>query len=284
MLSYRHSFHAGNHADVLKHVVQIEILKHLAKKDKAFDYIDTHAGAGVYRLDSAHAQKNPEYLDGVARVMHLNWPELASYQEVVRIFNDSDSEHLQDYPGSPIITEHFLRQGDKSWLFELHPSDFDLLDAAFEGERHAKVQNSDGLAGLKAVLPPKSKRALVLIDPSYEIKDDYDAVVNALKAAHKKFPTGTYAIWYPVVDRQRIGRMERFLMKSGIRSIQQFELSVEHDSEGYGMTGSGMIVVNPPWTLMATMQALLPKLASVLSQDESLRSEPLYRCHELVAE
>lgn len=273
MLSYRHSFHAGNFADVLKHVVLVEVLHHLCAKEKPFDYIDTHAGAGVYSLTASHAIKNSEHTQGVGMIYGDTVPELQPYLNIVRQLNTGKG--LTAYPGSPKIAEALLREQDRGWLFELHPADFKQLDARFANNRRFRVSADDGFKGLIAHLPPVSRRACVLMDPPYEVKDDYDQVVKTVIKAHKRFATGTYCIWYPVVDRHRIDRMERQLADSGIRRVQLFEFGQQ---KGTGMYASGMIAINPPWTLMAKMQTLLPPLAA------RLFSDPAYRCVELVGE
>ncbi|GAA5526007.1 ribosomal RNA large subunit methyltransferase J [Microbulbifer aestuariivivens] len=278
MLSYRHSFHAGNFADLLKHIVLVEILDHLLKKDTAFDYIDTHAGAGLYDLRSAQSQKTLEHSGGIARLNFADWPELDRYAEVVGSFNKTDAVNF--YPGSPSIVGCFLRPQDRAWLFELHPQDYQLLQKNFAGRKNIRVYHTDGFDGLKALIPPRSRRGLVLIDPSYEIKSDYDLVIDQVAKAYKKFSQGIYAIWYPVVDRNTIQRMQKKLINSGIRNIQCFELGVMPDSREHGMTASGMLVINPPWTLMSKISALLPKLATLVSQCGS----QIYQCATLVEE
>lgn len=266
MLSYRHSFHAGNFADVIKHVVIVEILKYLTKKDKAFDYIDTHAGAGLFSLESGHATKSHEYTNGIGNMDAGDWPELARYFEIINSFNEDAS--LAYYPGSPMFARDFLRAQDKAWLYELHPADFKLLEKNVGDDRRLRVKQEDGFKGLLSLLPPLSRRGLVLIDPSYEMKTDYQQVVKTLILAHKKFPTGTYAIWYPVVDRSRIITLEKNIIASGIKNIQRFELGLEPDSHASGMTAAGMIVINPPWTLMEKMSHLLPRLVTLLTDDK----------------
>lgn len=277
MLSYRHSYHAGNFADVLKHIVLIEILLHLGKKDKAFDYIDTHSGAGLYDLRSAHAEKLQEYQTGIGKLKADDWPELGHYFETVKALNPD--RVLQLYPGSPLIARHFMRPQDRAWCYELHPEDARLLATNMRSDKRVRVMREDGLKGLLTLLPPVSRRGLVLIDPSYEIKSDYDLVTKTVIEAHKKFATGSYAIWYPVVERSRIQRMEKQLINSGIKNIQRFELGMT-DDDSPGMTSSGMIVINPPWQLMATMQALLPKLCKTLAADNGA----FYKADVLVAE
>lgn len=264
MLSYRHSYHAGNFADVLKHIVQLEILAYLVKKDKPFDYIDTHAGAGLYDLSSAHASKLGEYRHGIEKFYTAanRWPQLSRYLHAVRSVNRDGQ--LGFYPGSPLIAASFMRAKDSAWLYELHTGDYALLQKNTRGNSRIHVACSDGLQGMMAHLPPISRRALILIDPSYEIKTDYERVVGAIKQAHAKFSNGIYALWYPVINRHKINRLEAALQRSGIRDIQRYELAIAPDSVEPGMTASGMIVINPPWGLSTTMAELLPALAGEL--------------------
>ena len=277
MLSYRHSFHAGNYADVIKHIVLIEIFEHLIKKDSAFDYIDTHAGTGLYNLQSEHASKLHEYKQGIAKLNAEEWPELNTYFNIVAKHNPDGA--LNFYPGSPLIAMHFLRAEDRSWLYELHPKDADLLSKNMANIKRARVMHEDGFNGLLSLLPPVSRRGLVLIDPSYEIKTDYAHVFDTLVRAHKKFPTGTYALWYPVVDRTIIDTLERKFIRSGINKIQRFELAISPDQFGSGMSASGMIVINPPWTLKDKMSKILPKLVATLGNKGAF-----YKCDTLVDE
>jgi 23S rRNA (adenine2030-N6)-methyltransferase len=267
LLSYRHSFHAGNFADVLKHIVLVEILRHLMQKDKAIHYIDTHAGAGLFDLTSVHAAKLHEYRDGIGRLDAAEWPELSTYFDIVRTCNRT--EKLTAYPGSPTFAMHFLREQDRAWLFELHPEDARLLAADLGRDRRVKVEREDGFSGLLRLVPPVSRRGLVMLDPSYEIKTDYAKVVQTVRQAHRVFPTGTYAIWYPVIERSRVDRLIRELSATGIPDVQRFELCVRPDASAPGLTGAGMIVINPPWTLMAQMQILLPRLATALGRERS---------------
>lgn len=283
MLSYRHSFHAGNFADVLKHTVVAEILSHLTKKEKPIAYIDTHAGAGLFNLKSDDAEKLAEYRDGIAKVINKGYPELAGYLELVKSMNKPGL--LTRYPGSPMVAGHFLRRQDRAWLYELHPQDFVTLSKNIAGSnlaarKNIAVQREDGLHGFLSLLPPVSRRGLVLIDPSYEVKTEYDQVVVALEKAYKKFSTGVYALWYPVVERERIQRLERRLIATGITNIHQYELGVRPDGADQGMTSSGMIVINPPWGLSEAMKSVLPKLAKALAQE----GQPVFRCQVLVDE
>ncbi|KFX03769.1 ribosomal RNA large subunit methyltransferase J [Pectobacterium betavasculorum] len=264
MLSYRHSFHAGNHADVLKHTVQSLIITALKEKEKPFLYLDTHAGAGRYQLSGPHAERTGEYLDGIAKIWQRDDipAELEPYMQAVHTYNHSGQ--LRYYPGSPLIARQLLREYDKLHLTELHPSDFPLLRNEFQKDARTKVLRDDGYQQLKSQLPPLSRRGFVLIDPPYELKTDYQDVVKGIKEGHKRFGTGVFALWYPVVLRQHIKRLLKELQASGIRNILQIELAVLPDSDRYGMTASGMIVINPPWKLAAQMKNVLPWLHSVL--------------------
>lgn len=272
MLSYRHSFHAGNFADVLKHIVLVEILGHLIKKETPFEYIDTHSGAGLYCLEAADSQKLQEHANGIGKLEAKDFPELARYFDVIHSFNKANT--LDYYPGSPFIAKFFLRPQDKAWLFELHPKDYESLYKNMSNDRKVRVRCENGFDGLKALLPPTSRRGLVLIDPSYEIKSEYDLVVDRTIDAYKRFSHGIYAIWYPVVNRKTIEKMERNIVNSGIRNIQRFELGITADTTERGMTSSGMVVINPPWKLFDKMSALLPKLAQKLGEKNS----PFFKC------
>ncbi|MCF6458517.1 23S rRNA (adenine(2030)-N(6))-methyltransferase RlmJ [Pseudoalteromonas sp. MMG024] len=282
MLSYRHSFHAGNPADVIKHLVLIETLTYLTQKDKPLEYIDTHSGVGIYRLANADAQKTQEYLDGIAKLWQYTGDNqaIANYVERVKQFNKGE---LEFYPGSPLVADSLLRDSDKRWLFELHPQDSESLKnnmAELSTRRkQTYVRKENGFSGLLGLLPPQAKRGCVLIDPPYEIKSDYEQVVKTVKKANARFNSGTIMIWYPVVTRERIEKMEQGLIASGVRNIQLFELATSADSDELGMTASGMIVINPPWTLKKTMDACLPELVSLLSDDGGF-----YRSEQLVEE
>jgi len=278
LLSYRHSYHAGNFADVLKHIVVVEILEHLIKKDKAFEYIDSHAGAGLYSLHSEHAVKLQEYTNGIGKMKAEDWPELTRYFEIISAFNKQDS--LDFYPGSPMFAKHYLRGQDKAWCFELHPADFELLKDNLGSSTRIRLKQEDGFKGMLALLPPLSRRGLILIDPSYEMKSDYTQVVESVTLAYKKFSTGCFAIWYPVVERQRVIQLQKKFITSGIKNIQRFELGLRADSDGRGMTAAGMIVINPPWMLLQKMAVLLPRLVTALGEDATAFS----RCDVLVGE
>jgi 23S rRNA (adenine2030-N6)-methyltransferase len=264
LLSYRHSFHAGNHADVLKHLVLTRILDYLVRKDKPLCYVDTHAGAGGYALQGAQAQQNREYETGIGRLWQredLPTP-LADYVALVRGFNPT--AELQYYPGSPWLACQQLRPTDRLFLHELHPADCANLREQCAAERRVKVICADGYQGCIALLPPAERRGLVLIDPPYELKGDYRQAIETLRQAHKRFATGIYALWYPVVERARIVQLERELRATGIPRVDRYELAVAPDRRGHGMTASGLLVVNPPWPLRAEMEVCLPWLAQEL--------------------
>ena len=266
MLSYRHSFHAGNHADVLKHIVLMLIIESLQQKEKGFYYLDTHAGAGLYRLFSQEAEKTAEYAEGIGRLWQRDDlpTEVDRYVKLIRKLNYGGKE-LRYYAGSPLLAANLLRPQDRALMMELHPSDFPLLRNNFKAFENVTVKIGDGFQQVKATLPPKERRGLVLIDPPYELKEDYDLVVKAIEEGYKRFATGVYAIWYPVVLRQQTKRMIKGLEATGIRKILQIELAVRPDSDQRGMTASGMIVINPPWTLEKQMKSILPYLSTVLA-------------------
>lgn len=266
MLSYRHSFHAGNFADVLKHLVLVNCLRYLLQKDKPLFYLDTHAGAGGYALGSTHASTTLEYENGIGRLWGRNdLPGIvADYVALVRRFNNG--KRLSHYPGSPWFAGELLRPGDRMVLHELHPADFAALRESMGGDRRVRVLHEDGYQGCVALLPPTERRGLTLIDPSYELKADYPQVVETLQQAHRRFATGTFALWYPVVERYRIERLEKALQASGMRKVLLLELGICADRPGHGMSASGMIVVNPPWTLKSAMMPALEYLAKRLGE------------------
>ena len=270
MLSYRHAFHAGNHADVLKHYVLSLVLDYFNQKISPYWVIDTHAGAGMYALNSEFAQKNVEFENGIARLFAANnLPEsLANYVKIIKSCNENNA--LNFYPGSPKISESYLRKDDKLRLFELHPSDCKLLNENFSHKhRQTKIEMQDGFAGIKACLPPPSKRAVVLIDPPYELKDDYSRVVNCLQDSLKRFATGTYLIWYPLLQRPEPAIMVEKLMALST-SWLHVEMRVEAPSEeGFGMFGSGIFIINPPYTLPKILGETMPLLTQLLALDKT---------------
>lgn len=269
MLSYRHSYHAGNHADVLKHIVLTLCINALKEKEKPFLYLDTHSGAGRYLLKSEHSEKTGEYLSGINLLWQQpNIPELLNtYLSVIKRYNPFSE--LKYYPGSPLIAKQLLRQQDKLNLTELHPTDYPLLRQEFSKDKRAKVLREDGFAQLKSKLPHEFHRGIILIDPSYEIKDDYQIIPKALFEAYKRFATGVYLIWYPVVSRTQTQKMIDSIIKLGIRRISQFELAIKPDNNQKGMTASGILVINPPWKLHEQMQTILPWLKNTLDVEKT---------------
>ena len=269
MLSYRHSYHAGNHADVLKHIVLTLCINALKEKEKPFLYLDTHSGAGRYLLKSEHSEKTGEYLSGINLLWQQpNIPELLNtYLSVIKRYNPFSE--LKYYPGSPLIAKQLLRQQDKLNLTELHPTDYPLLRQEFSKDKRAKVLREDGFAQLKSKLPHEFRRGIILIDPSYEIKNDYQIIPKALFEAYKRFATGVYLIWYPVVSRTQTQKMIDSIIQLGIRRISQFELAIKPDNNQKGMTASGMLVINPPWKLHEQMQTILPWLKNTLDVEKT---------------
>jgi 23S rRNA (adenine2030-N6)-methyltransferase len=270
-LNYRHAFHAGNFADVFKHIVLTLLLTSLHRKDTPFCYLDTHAGAGRYDLNSEAAQKTGEYRDGIRRLWDMNpLPELADYLAAVRASNADGTLHY--YPGSPAIARFFLRPNDRMVLLELQADECTLLQARFAGDRQVVVQRQDGYAGLKAYLPPKEKRGLVLIDPPYESDREYEQVAEGLKVAHDRWSSGIYALWYPIKTRPPIERFHRALAASGIRKMLLAEFAPYPEDSSFRLNGCGMVVVNPPWKLEQTLRRLLPELLGVLRQHPAART------------
>jgi len=279
MLSYRHAFHAGNHADVLKHVALLAMLEQLLKKDKPLLVVDTHAGGGLYRLDSEPAQKLAEFQDGIGRLWDAtSSPRIVdAYLAAVRALNPN--KKLRQYPGSPWFFQRALRATDSARFFELHPNEYKQLKAnlAASGARgNSKVilTQDDGLEALKSLLPPPSRRALVLIDPSYEVRTEYGAVEHALREAIKRFATGVYVVWYPEIDRLEArkfpGRLQKLAAGASPHAIPWLAatLRVRRAGKSSGMWGSSLFVLNPPWQLMEALQEALPWLAARLGQDE----------------
>jgi 23S rRNA (adenine2030-N6)-methyltransferase len=269
MLSYRHAFHAGNHADVLKHFVEVQLLQYLAQKDKPFWYIDTHAGAGCYELDRGYATQNAEYESGIARLWDRDDlpAALADYVALVKGINPDGQMKL--YPGSPLVAQQLLRPQDRMRLFELHPTDSEILQENFSGQgSQVLMQQADGFGALKALLPPPPRRALVLIDPPYEDKQDYRRVVSALGEGLKRFANGVYAVWYPQLQRIEARELPEQLKQLPMKSWLHVALTVQAPGEdGFGMHGSGMFVLNPPWTLHGVLQETMPYLARHLAHD-----------------
>ena len=269
MLSYRHGFHAGNHADVLKHVVLVQVLKHLLRKDKPVWVIDTHAGAGAYSLEAGYAARNAEFANGVGRLWqrHDLPAPVREYLQQVRAMNPDGV--LRHYPGSPQIALQMMRPNDRLRCFELHTTESRVLQEHFrDAGRRVAVVAGDGFAGLKSVLPPPSRRGLVLIDPSYEVKEHYRDLRTALRDALERFATGTYAVWYPLLQRREAEHLPAELQRLAPGDWLRVSLTVAAPAtDGFGMHGSGMFVLNPPWNLEATLREAMPALVAALGQD-----------------
>ena len=287
MFSYRHAFHAGNHADVLKHTTLLAMLRHMALKDTAFTVFDTHAGAGLYRLDGDYASTSGEAGEGYLRLIEklasiTPTPALQDYLDLVASFNTPGSHKV--YPGSPFIIQRLLRERDKLKLFEIHPTDTKTLSsniAQLDVGRQVAVLREDGFEGIKKFLPPPSRRALVLCDPSYEIKNDYNRVVDMVADALVRFPTGTYAIWYPIIPRPEAHQLPRKLRtlanKAGkpwlnaTLTVKSSKLLTNEAGDVIrpGLPASGMFVINPPHTLKSALKDTLKQVAQVLAQDQN---------------
>jgi 23S rRNA (adenine2030-N6)-methyltransferase len=318
MFSYRHAFHAGNHADVLKHTTLIALMKYLTQKDTALTVIDTHAGAGLYRLDGDYTETSGEAREGVFKLLALPEvavtspgktatrnktaagtktaaqpdvlvPALQAYVDLLRGLNPQFSEsgdpaHLKIYPGSPFIAQQFLSGRDKLKLFELHPTDYKSLTGNIEQlgvGRQVTVAREDGFEALKTFLPPPARRAMVLCDPSYEIKSDYARVVSCMADAVKRFATGTYVVWYPIIPRPEAHdlpkKLKTLATKSGrswlnaTLTVKSSKLTTNESGEVIrpGLPASGMFVINPPHTLKAELQLVLPQMVARLGQDRN---------------
>jgi 23S rRNA (adenine2030-N6)-methyltransferase len=267
LLSYRHAFHAGNFADVVKHTVLTLLLCALREKDKPFCYVDTHGGAGRYDLKGAVAQKNREFAGGI----ELLWRRddvpsaMAAYVNAVAALNGGGGSALRHYPGSPRLARHFLRNVDRMVLCELHPSEFPALKAEFAGDSQVGVHYQDGYEGLRAHLPPHERRGLVLIDPAYERKDEASRVVDGLAVGYQRWATGMFAIWYPIQSGPLRNQLIAGVTRTGIRRVLLVELCIEAREIPQRLNGTGLFIVNPPWKLADQLASLLPWLHSVLS-------------------
>ena len=267
MLAYRHAFHAGNHADVLKHITLTLLLRYMNQKDKPYRLVDTHAGAGGYSLEGRYAQKKGEFEQGIGRLWTRDdLPEaVADYVSLVRRFNPQGT--LEQYPGSPAFAQMLLRAQDQLRLFELHPTDHRILESYLGSVKGAEVKNADGFEGLKSQLPPSTRRAVVLMDPSYEGHGDYGRVIASLRDALGRFAEGVYMVWYPQVQKLEAAQLPRRLEALAPKGWLHARLTVqEPDSQGFGLAGSGVFIINPPFTLHEQLLGVLPYLVDVLGQ------------------
>lgn len=268
-MNYRHIYHAGNFADVLKHAVLARLIRYLQNKDKAFRILDTHAGIGLYDLSSEEAQKTGEWQGGIGKLLATDLPPavaelLEPYLAAVRELNPTGDIRL--YPGSPKLSRMLMRPQDRLSAMELHPDDARSLARLFEGDYQVRVIELDGWLSLGAHLPPKEKRGLVLVDPPFEKEGEYARLVDGLEKAWKRFSGGTYCLWYPIKKGAPIRDFHSLLQETEIPKMLCTELSVRSDREE-GLSGTGLIIVNPPWTLKDELHTLLPVLKSVLAQD-----------------
>jgi 23S rRNA (adenine2030-N6)-methyltransferase len=270
-MNYRHAFHAGNFADVAKHVILTRIVEYLKLKDKAFRVIDTHAGIGLYSLDSGEAERTGEWKDGIAKIIDAKLPAdvaglLAPWLNAVRSVNSGSG--LRKYPGSPKLTRMLLRKQDRLSAIELHPEDARLLARQFEGDYQVRVIELDGWLALGAHLPPKEKRGLVLVDPPFEEASEFARMAHGLRTAYERWPNGIYALWYPLKDRKSVTSFLKDLRESGIPKILNTELYVRGPSPEPKMEGSGMIIVNPPFKLEEELKLIFPELMRLMQQDK----------------
>jgi 23S rRNA (adenine2030-N6)-methyltransferase len=267
-VNYRHLFHAGNFADVFKHAVLMLLLRALHKKDTPICYLDTHAGVGRYDLTAPEAQRNPEYRSGIGRLWEISLSDaLAEYVEAVRAFNPDGQ--LRFYPGSPHIARRLLREQDRMILCEKHPEEYQRLREEFSGDAQAAVHERDGFAALKALLPPRERRGLVLIDPSYEQPDEFEQILAALETAHTRWPTGIYAIWLPIKNRVAVTQFYDGLKASGWRKVLAAELMLFPEDTAFRLNGCGMVFINPPWGLEGSLREMLPTLQRHLARAQN---------------
>lgn len=268
-MNYRHAYHAGNIGDVLKHAVLARLVVYLQRKDKPFRILDTHAGIGQYDLASEETKKTGEWSLGIGKIMDARPPLevaklLTPWLDVVKAQNPDG--RLLRYPGSPALARALMRSSDRLTLTELHPSDFETLAALFEGDHHVKTIHLDGWLALGSFLPPKEKRGLVIIDPAFEVTDEFERISFNLCKAWKKWQNGIYAVWYPLKDRRAVRKFHSSLDVAGVRNVLALELNTGRSTVDSAMLGSGMTVINPPYTLADEMNTLLPWFTEVLVQ------------------
>lgn len=280
MLAYRHLYHAGNFADVFKHAVIVQLAVLIGRKQKPFLYLDTHAGCGCYDLSHAWAQKNSEFETGIARIYQRNDcpKEVGTYLNSVRESNPDGK--LRFYPGSPLLVWRHLRADDRMALTELNRKDCAQLESCFRKERRVQVRNMDGYAALKAFLPPKERRGLILIDSSFDRANEFRRLGEAIVIAYKRFATGVYAIWYPLMEPQAVRGFEQSIVEAGLRKVLKLELSVHPGDWQGSLRGSAMLLVNPPYGFDACAAPMLHWLWKALS----VKAEGRYRIKWLVGE
>lgn len=269
-MNYRHAFHAGNFADVMKHAILARLIEYLKHKPAAFRMIDTHAGIGRYSMTGDEAKRSPEWKDGIGQLLKAELKPnvkalLAPYLDVVRGENPNGT--LARYPGSPLLARKLFRTQDRLSALELHPADYRKLRDLFEGDVQVRVTSLDGWLALNAYVPPKEKRGLVLVDPPFEEPGEWERLVDGLAKAHKKWATGLYALWYPLKSPREVQDFVAMLRRTGIPKMLRAELTIRPPASGT-LYGSGMILINPPFTLEAELKAILPALAKVLGGEQ----------------
>jgi 23S rRNA (adenine2030-N6)-methyltransferase len=269
-MNYLHSYHAGNFADVFKHIILVSLIESLQSKENGFCYLDTHAGTGYYDLMSANAQKSKEYKQGIEKLLQQKRvPEpIRHYLNCVQKINSRLSQSifasLRYYPGSPFIARHFLRSQDRMISSELHPQEYQTLKKNFLNDNQVSVQLLDGYRSLKAFLPPKERRGLILIDPPFERPHEFADLIRALPLALQRFETGVYAIWYPIKDRPPVERFHRALKEIVKRPILITELSLYPETSALHLNGCGMVIINPPYKFEGRLKGMLPWLRTAL--------------------
>jgi len=269
-MNYRHAFHAGNFADVFKHIIITRILIHLREKATPFRVIDTHAGDGLYDLSGEEASRTSEWRDGIGRLVHASLPAetaelVAPYLAAVRACNRADE--LRYYPGSPLLTRNLLRPQDRLIACELEPRAAAALSRHLRGSPAAKVMGIDGWIALNTYVPPKERRGMVIVDPPFEQPDDIARLADGVTAARSKWPTGIYLMWYPIKDRDVVDRFLRMVRRAGMEKCLRVEFAVAAPQPDGGLSACGMVVVNPPWKLGAEIRTFAPALIGVLARD-----------------
>ena len=268
MLSYRHGYHAGNAADVLKHFILLYVLDYVKKKDKNFIFIDSHAGAGKYSISDPYMQKNKEYLQGIEKIFKINSNDifLKNYLDLIKLINSNSD--LKIYPGSCYLAAKNLRINDKLHFLELHPSEFLNLKKNFENDSRVIIENKDSYKRLNKLLPPKEKRAVILIDPSYELKEEYEKVSNMLLNCYKKFPLGVYIVWYPVLNNKKPESFVLNILKENYKNLSHIEMIT--DSSNDGIQGSGLFIINCPWSIEKDIKKSLETIFDCLKKSNNL--------------
>ena len=268
MLSYRHGYHAGNAADVLKHFILTYVLDYIKKKDKGFIFIDSHAGAGKYLISDPYMQKNKEYLQGIKKILQLKNDNifLKKYLDLIKSINFNSE--LKIYPGSCYLAARSLRPNDNLYFFELHPKEFLNLKKNFENDSRVIIENRDSYQRLKKLLPPTEKRAVILIDPSYELKDEYEKVLKMLSDCYKKFPLGVYIIWYPVLKSKKSEKFIFNVLKKKYKNLSHVEMIT--DNLNNGMQGSGLFILNCPWSIENDIKKSLETIFDCLKKNNNV--------------